>query len=78
MTENKAQKKAIRKRMAATGEPYNTARRNVLAQHQTSASFTPGESGAALTHRVVKSPYAGAWARFDTAKLLGGARFDAV
>ncbi|MEV6045049.1 hypothetical protein [Streptomyces xanthochromogenes] len=38
MTENKALKTAIRERMATTGEPYNVARRTVIAQHQASAA----------------------------------------
>ena len=33
MTENKAQKSAIRQRMAATGEPYSVARREVEREH---------------------------------------------
>jgi hypothetical protein len=37
MTENKAQKTAIRERMARTGEPYSVARRAVLSGHVPSA-----------------------------------------
>jgi hypothetical protein len=48
MTENKALKTAIRKRMATTGEPYNVARRAVIAQHQASAA---GETVAASIGR---------------------------
>ncbi|MFF8869581.1 hypothetical protein, partial [Streptomyces massasporeus] len=56
MTENKALKKAIRKRMSETGEPYNTARRTVLAKHQS-------DSNASLIappqRRAGKPKYAG-------------------
>ncbi|MFF5306175.1 hypothetical protein ACFY5F_43135, partial [Streptomyces sp. NPDC013161] len=76
MTENKALKKAIRKRMAATGEPYNTARRNVLAEHEATVNLSTRETGVAHIHRVVKSPSAGPWVGIDTAKLMGGARID--
>ncbi|MFC8064355.1 hypothetical protein [Streptomyces sp. NPDC057293] len=51
MTENKALKKAIRERMAVTGEPYNTARRAVLAQRQAGASISGNEARVAPVSR---------------------------
>ncbi|WP_218924485.1 hypothetical protein, partial [Streptomyces sp. wa1071] len=69
MTENKALKKAIRKRMAETGEAYNTARRNVLDSHRSAVSVSTGKTGTAHTHLAVKSPYAGV--TFDAAKAFG-------
>ena len=41
MTRDKAQKTAIRQRMAQTGEPYAAARRAVISEHQ-SAAPPPG------------------------------------
>ncbi|KMO98000.1 hypothetical protein [Streptomyces roseus] len=46
MTENKALKKAIRKHMAETGEPFNTARRSVLASHQEPRDGSIGHAAA--------------------------------
>ncbi len=43
MTEHKAQKIAIRERMARTGEPYSVARRAVLSGEPHSGELHPGE-----------------------------------
>src|SRR5580698_2296833 len=41
MTENKAQKSAIRQRMAATGEPYSVARHEVEREHDPATGAPP-------------------------------------
>ena len=41
MTENKAQKSAIRQRMAATGEPYSVARHEVEREHDPATGAAP-------------------------------------
>ncbi|MGW8779619.1 hypothetical protein ACWGNM_16380 [Streptomyces sp. NPDC055796] len=62
MTENKALKRAIRKRMAETNEPFSTARRNVLAFRQKAVSPSVGHL-AALGYKPLGS--------IDVAKLMG-------
>ncbi|WP_206305805.1 hypothetical protein, partial [Actinacidiphila soli] len=41
MTDNKSFKKAVRQRMAETGEPFSTARRALLARTRRSAIDSP-------------------------------------
>jgi hypothetical protein len=58
MTEDKTRKIAIRERMAATGEPYNVARRAVEDSHQLTAANDPGITEDRDTAPAVSSPSA--------------------
>jgi hypothetical protein len=51
MTQNKAQKTAVRQRMAETGEPYSVARRIVEAGQVPAEPPEPPESGRYATPR---------------------------
>ncbi|MGH3225531.1 MAG: hypothetical protein ACRDPY_43740, partial [Streptosporangiaceae bacterium] len=61
MTENKAQKSAIRQRMAATGEPYSVARREVEREYYPAtgaapAAMEPPEAAPSATEATGAQP----------------------
>src|SRR5580704_16548347 len=65
MTENKAQKSAIRQRMAATGEPYSVARHEVEREHDPATGAPPAgtestDAASSATEATATQPTASA------------------